>query len=771
MQEIRKLFHKSLEAFPDLIFLVSHDGMYLDYLGNEKNLFVPPEEFIGKKITDVMPKRIAKLQINAIRKTSETKQMQTIELSLPIRNQTRYFESRFIYFSKDHIIASVRDITKRKLTEQKLKESEEKYKTILDGIVNGVWVTDKDDIIYYTNKGMEKIAGIPSEQIVNANVLIDFPESTLQYFRPYYLKAKNSLKKVFYDAVPVETPAGRQSFQSGWLIPREKEGKYDGIICTVEDITERKQVEQKLRKSEELFRDFFDSAAIGFHIFGPDRIITEMNEYELNLLGYSREEIVNKKTWYDFIIPEQRHQFEKQWNNILNKGQVNNLEYTLIHKDGHFIDVLLNASSRFDDNDNLINTRGSVLNITERKQVEQKLRKSEENLKQFNEKLEQMINERTRELKELEEKCHNLIENIPDAIYSALPDETGSATFVSNRWKDWTGYSPEDFYKDHETWPKSIHQEDRDGIIKKYIDAVKEKTEYTLEYRVVHKETGEIRYVRDRGVPIFDEKGNISRFDGVVSDITENKETEQIIRKSKEKYEEAYNRMIFYQDLIAHDINNVLNVLNTSAELLSRYKKDYEFGKDVNNEINRIKVQVDKGANLIRNIRKLSKLEDRCNILEDTDVNFIMEKSIDFTKKVFHQRKINCKVESVEKHLIVKANELLSDIFENILNNAVKYNNNQTVDIIIKIDKKVKEKERCIKIEFNDNGIGISDTRKPIIFQKGFIKEKYSKGMGLGLSLIKKIIQSYCGIIKVKNRIKGDYTKGSRFIIYIPEAL
>ena len=139
-------------------------------------------------------------------------------------------------------------------------------------------------------------------------------------------------------------------------------------------------------------------------------------------------------------------------------------------------------------------------------------------------------------LKESEEKYRHLVENIPDAVYSALPDETGSTTFMSNRWKDWTGYFPEDFYNDHETWTKSMHPEDRDGTIKKYINAFKEKTEYTLEYRVVHKETGEIRYVRDRGVPNFDEKGNVSRFDGVVSDITESEEAEQQLRESEEKY-------------------------------------------------------------------------------------------------------------------------------------------------------------------------------------------------------------------------------------------
>ena len=70
-------------------------------------------------------------------------------------------------------------------------------------------------------------------------------------------------------------------------------------------------------------------------------------------------------------MPEQRRQFEKQWRDITTKGDAKNFEYTLVHKDGYRIDVILNASSRFDEQGNLMNTRGSVLNITARKHAEQ----------------------------------------------------------------------------------------------------------------------------------------------------------------------------------------------------------------------------------------------------------------------------------------------------------------------------------------------------------------------------------------------------------------
>lgn len=141
-----------------------------------------------------------------------------------------------------------------KWAEEKLVDLKSFYRKILDGIINGVWVSDRNDVIYYINKGMAKIAGMPSEQILGACVLKDFPEDTVKFFRPYYQKAKQTLKPVYYKETPVVTPAGRPSFQSGWLIPQIKEDSFNGMICTVEEVTERKQALEKLERIEWLLK-------------------------------------------------------------------------------------------------------------------------------------------------------------------------------------------------------------------------------------------------------------------------------------------------------------------------------------------------------------------------------------------------------------------------------------------------------------------------------------------------------------------------------------
>lgn len=127
---------------------------------------------------------------------------------------------------------------------------------------------------------------------------------------------------------------------------------------------------KKLWHSENYLRDFFDHAPIGFHSFGPDQIIIDINQAELDMLGYAKREVIGKKTWKDLIVPGEIPLFEKHWKMINRKEPVRNLKYTVCRKDGRQLKVLLNASARFDAKDRLMHTRGSVVDITDLEYVE-----------------------------------------------------------------------------------------------------------------------------------------------------------------------------------------------------------------------------------------------------------------------------------------------------------------------------------------------------------------------------------------------------------------
>lgn len=131
---------------------------------------------------------------------------------------------------------------------------------------------------------------------------------------------------------------------------------------------------------EEYFRDFFDNGPVGFHIFGTDRKFIDINRTELNMIGYSRREVIGKMTWEDLIVPDQKPLFHKHWEDLAKTGMASNLNYTLIHRNGSLVHVILNATARRDAAGRIVNTRGSVLDVTVRRQVEEQLRLSREEL-------------------------------------------------------------------------------------------------------------------------------------------------------------------------------------------------------------------------------------------------------------------------------------------------------------------------------------------------------------------------------------------------------
>ncbi|MDX1798654.1 MAG: ATP-binding protein, partial [Candidatus Lokiarchaeia archaeon] len=126
-------------------------------------------------------------------------------------------------------------------------------------------------------------------------------------------------------------------------------------------------------------------------------------------------------------------------------------------------------------------------------------------------------------------------------------------------------------------------------------------------------------------------------------------------------------------------------------------------------------------------------------------------------------------IEPETEEIYVLANELLLDVFENIVMNAIIYNRNEIIQIEVSISEITDIGRKFVKLEFKDNGIGIDDVRKNEILQEKHEKSKNSKGMGLGLSLVSKLVNLYEGYMWIEDRIKGDYTQGSNFAILIPK--
>ena len=240
--------------------------------------------------------------------------------------------------------------------------------------------------------------------------------------------------------------------------------------------------------------------------------------------------------------------------------------------------------------------------------------------------------------------------------------------------------------------------------------------------------------------------------------------------KEKEKMvREALFHTKFYEDIFIHNINNTFQGILSATELCNMQINKLNCGKKIKDILNIIVEQILEGTNLISNIRKLTQIEEEKIKIEPVEIKVILSKSIENLKNNFLNHNIDIKIISPNTNLYIKANNLLGDVFKNILNNAVQHNQSSLVEIIIKFSTIYENKNKYLKLEFIDNGIGIENSRRKTIFAREYNNYDFRGGLGLGLSLASKIIESYNGKIWVEDRIKGDYTKGSNFVILIPE--
>ena len=535
-----------------------------------------------------------------------------------------------------------------------------------------------------------------------------------------------------------------------WLEVRGKrfidqDGAPKGLLIA-RDVTDRKLAEQKLKESEEKFRHLFESSPYSILLFDFKGNIIDCNSTTEKLFGYNKRELLHKNYLELNVFPPEILPLLKSRQQLLSNGTIPKpLEFQMYKKNGNLIWV--NATNSLIEIDGQKRIQVIVQDISEKKEGELKLRESEE-------------------------RYRLIIENSGAVVWTT--DMNLNLTYVSPSSPKILGYTFEESMSlpiNSIVTPESIKIMAK--ILREELKIEKKKDKdlersRTFETKQIHK-NGTIVPVELTITFLRDNKGEAIGILGISRDITERKRMEQKLKESENRYREAYNRVNFYKDLFTHDIINIFQAISSSTELFKILNKNIKFPKESEELLHIIKDQIIRGRNLISNVRKLSIIEKSKITLKSTGIYAIFEKCIKFVKDSFPNKEIRIQYNYINKEIYVYANELLGDVFENILINAVKYNSNEIIEIEIRVSRILENEKQYIKMEFMDNGIGIQDARKEIIFQRGVLLKKDGKGMGLGLSLVAKIIEEYGGKIWVEDRIKGEYSRGSNFILLLPE--
>ena len=271
-----------------------------------------------------------------------------------------------------------------KRAEEALRESEGRFKQIAENVGEWIWEVDTNGLYTYSSPVVEKILGYKPEEIIKKKYFYDF-------FSPNVMEdLKKAAFEIFCRREPIRNFLNPNLHKNGDLVYLETngtpvidgKGNLIGYRGADTNITERKRMEEDLRKSEEKFKKLFDNAPVGYHEFDIEGRITNVNRTELEMLGYILEEMIGQFVW-SFIT-----EGEKSRQAVLGKltGVIlpaRSLERTYRRKDGTIIPVLIQDQLLQDEKGRITGIRSTIQDFTERKHAEEAFQRSEEEAKKL----------------------------------------------------------------------------------------------------------------------------------------------------------------------------------------------------------------------------------------------------------------------------------------------------------------------------------------------------------------------------------------------------
>lgn len=365
---------------------------------------------------------------------------------------------------------------------------------ILESITDAFYTLDNEWKFTYLNLQAELLLQRTRVDLLGKSIWHEFPQAVgLAFYEQYHRAVEKQVAVKFEEYY---------SPFNAWFAVHAYPSQ-DGLSVYFQDITERKRLEAIAQTREQQITDFVENANVGMHWVGQDGQILWANQAELDLLGYTRDEYIGQPI-------TKFHADAEVIEDILQRLQANETlheyEARLLSKDGTIKYVLIDSNVFWKDSQ-FIHTRCFTRDITQRKQIQEAL-------------------------KESEERWQLALRGNNDGIWDW--NIKTNEVFYSTRWKEMLGYEDNEISNHLEEWVTRVHPDDIGWVTQAVQDHFARKTQfYITEHRVRCKE-GTYKWILDRGQALWDKDGNVVRMAGSFTDITERKRTEEELRQSEE---------------------------------------------------------------------------------------------------------------------------------------------------------------------------------------------------------------------------------------------
>ena len=502
-------FMQFFENGPEYCYMVSPDGIVLDVnraalkaLGYRKN------ELVGKPLQTVYAPELLPKMKRLFRKWHETGALKDEEMVVI----TRKGERRTVLLSagavtdKDgkvlHSVSIQKDVTERVRMERALAESEERYRLLVEN-ANEAIVVAQDEGLKFANPQASQLMGYSREELTS--------RPFLEFIHPddRQMVEERHLMRLAGEELPHVYPFRiiHREGDTKWAEINAVRIDWEGRPATLNlltDITERKQAEEALRESEEKYRDLTENINDVIYAVDRDGTVTYISPVVEQVLGYRSSEIVGR-SFGEFMYQEDMPPAMESFLRVLS-GDSTADEYRLRAKSGELRWLRTSNRPIFDGN-RVVGARGVLTDVTDRKQADQALRRSEERYRTI--------------LEEMEEGYHEL-------------DLAGNFTFVNDSMCRMLGYSKEELMgMNYRTYTPA---EDVKAIFQEYNRVYRTGEPLkSLSYRTIRKD-GSTALAEVSVLPVRNQEGEIVGFRGIRRDVTERKQAEQALCASEERY-------------------------------------------------------------------------------------------------------------------------------------------------------------------------------------------------------------------------------------------
>lgn len=615
------------------------------------------------------------------------------------------------------------------IAQAKAQAAESLRRLILDVLPMKVAMLDGNGIVTAVNQRWSELQ-IGTDYLALCQKAAQGGERTaVEAYSNLYLVLKGKRQEATVE-YPCDTPTKSQWFMMRMISASPVTG--EGVLIAHIDISERKRMEESLRLSETRYRMLFESMDEGFCV---GEIVFDQSgkpvDYRFLQVNPSFEKQTGLPAAQGKTMSELAGGYEESWFEIFCKVALTGQSERFQKK----ADVLNRWYDVFAFSIDLPQGRLVAIifnDITIRKQLEEDMRRGEENFRQF-------------------------ADSMPQIVWSARPD--GVVDFYNRNWYEQTGAKEGDIGDN--SWLPILHPDDRQRCLDTWHESLRTSKSLEMDLRLWIIGVNEYHWHLVRGIPAYDRDGNIFRWFGTATDVHNIKQIEEQLRQTASELSRSNQDLEQFASVASHDLQEPLRMVTGHLQIVQdRLKEKLD---DLSRESMFFAIE---GASrmqaLIRDLLAYSRVGRGATGLVDTNMNAVLSTALSNLRVLIEESGALVEYDQLPT---VKADiSLMSQLLQNLIGNAIKY---CARDRKPKIRVTAKRDRQAWVFAVSDNGIGIrpeDQERIFMIFQRLHSRHEYP-GTGIGLAICKRIVEYHSGRIWVESELG----QGSTFLFTVPD--